>query len=650
MKGREIMQTARNREKQPLIYVAPLGAEACAPTRDASVALCRDDRQALQWKQAGWTAITSSGLSAYPGACLDAGHALALEEDPQALLAFLHPLCRSAGLSLQICVPNAGSENLLLRLMSGEAEAGDAFFAGYPSRRLFTHASLEQRMAAAGFTLSREADIAEHPAVSANSFLAAGSTLYRGLSYYHRLADDHSGSGMLCRVYEAVEVPDAPAATGTQAGAPFLSVVMRTVGNRIEAMREVLLCLAAQEDDSFELLIMVHNPKPGRLEAVQELVAEFPASLREKISIHTVRGGNRSTPLNAGFAKAQGDYIVALDDDDLIFANWVQVFHQAAQKASGAVLHSYSVGQSWSVQERDGRTLLAASSNFNSIFCHDFNWASQFQVNRCPLMTNAFPRDAFQRFPFRFDEKLNTVEDWDYLMHVACLVGVDNLDSVTAIYRLWSNAENSSSLHTGEEWADNLRYVQKKLRKVPVLVPPGALIPDTDPTDDQKADIELFGMKNGQYSTSLKRNPDQVELKNNKWFLDFHKLSSLHMRGQVRLDPSNTGHYLLRQLHITVKMTSGAQQEYTLRDVGSNGLRGKDHLLFLCDDPQLYIRLPQGELAELHATYQLAWGVSVKDVAKHFLPLTGLVIASALRRLAHAALRKLRPQPGPDAE
>lgn len=158
---------------------------------------------------------------------------------------------------------------------------------------------------------------------------------------------------------------------------------------------------------------------------------------------------------------------MALDDDDLVFANWVQVFHQAAAETPGAVLHSYSVAQTWSQQERKDRTLLAATSNFNSIFAHDFNWASQFQVNRCPLMTNAFPRDAFQRFPFRFDEKLNTVEDWDYLMHVASLVGITSLDSVTAIYRLWSNAENSSSLHTEEEWGGQPALCAKE-------APPGA--------------------------------------------------------------------------------------------------------------------------------------------------------------------------------
>ena len=85
---------------------------------------------------------------------------------------------------------------------------------------------------------------------------------------------------------------------------------------------------------------------------MQALIEEFPASLREKISVNTVRGGNRSTPLNAGFAAARGEYIVALDDDDLVFANWVQVFHQATAETPGAVLHSYSVAQTWSQQER----------------------------------------------------------------------------------------------------------------------------------------------------------------------------------------------------------------------------------------------------------------------------------------------------------
>lgn len=522
------METACNCATQPLIYVAPLDAAAPDPT--GIPALCRDERQAQQWRQAGWTVVTPAEISAHKGACLDAGQALALEQDPRALLSQLHGLCRSAGLSLRVCVPNASNETLLLHLMSGEGEGGDAPFAQCPSRRLFTHATLERMMGEAGFTCCQTQDVQAQPVAEHNSFLATGSTLYRGLSYYHGLVDSHSQVRLLCRTYRAAEAA-APSAPAPQGDAPFLSIVMRTVGNRVEAMREALLCLAAQDDDSFELLVMVHNPKPGRLEAVQALIEEFPASLREKISVHTVRGGNRSTPLNAGFAAARGEYIVALDDDDLVFANWVQVFHQAAAETPGAVLHSYSVAQTWSQQERKDRTLLAATSNFNSIFAHDFNWASQFQVNRCPLMTNAFPRDAFQRFPFRFDEKLNTVEDWDYLMHVASLVGITSLDSVTAIYRLWSNAENSSSLHTEEEWADNLHYVQKKLRQVPVLLPPGALIPDTDPTDEQKADIELFGMKNGQYSTALKRNPDQVELKNNKWYLTFTKLSSLHLRG-----------------------------------------------------------------------------------------------------------------------
>ena len=73
--------------------------------------------------------------------------------------------------------------------------------------------------------------------------------------------DSHSQVRLLCRTYRAEEAA-APSAPTPQGDAPFLSIVMRTVGNRVEAMREALLCLAAQDDDSFELLVMVHNPKP----------------------------------------------------------------------------------------------------------------------------------------------------------------------------------------------------------------------------------------------------------------------------------------------------------------------------------------------------------------------------------------------------
>lgn len=280
------METACNCATQPLIYVAPLGAAAPDPT--GIPALCRDERQAQQWRQAGWTVVTPAEISAHKGACLDAGQALALEQDPRALLSQLHGLCRSAGLSLRVCVPNASNETLLLHLMSGEGEGGDAPFAQCPSRRLFTHATLERMMGEAGFTCCQAQDVQAQPVAEHNSFLATGSTLYRGLSYYHGLVDSHSQVRLLCRTYRAEEAA-APSAPTPQGDAPFLSIVMRTVGNRVEAMREALLCLAAQDDDSFELLVMVHNPKPGRLEAVQALIEEFPASLREKISVHTVR-------------------------------------------------------------------------------------------------------------------------------------------------------------------------------------------------------------------------------------------------------------------------------------------------------------------------------------------------------------------------
>lgn len=153
----------------------------------------RDERQAQQWRQGRLDGGNPRGdfrpQGRVPGRGTSPGP---WSRIPGALLSQLHGLCRSAGLSLRVCVPNASNETLLLHLMSGEGEGGDAPFAQCPSRRLFTHATLERMMGEAGFTCCQTQDVQAQPVAEHNSFLATGSTLYRGLSYYHGLVDSHS--------------------------------------------------------------------------------------------------------------------------------------------------------------------------------------------------------------------------------------------------------------------------------------------------------------------------------------------------------------------------------------------------------------------------------------------------------------------------
>lgn len=274
---------------------------------------------------------------------------------------------------------------------------------------------------------------------------------------------------------------DVPAATPVVDGAvpqdPFLSVVVRTQGKRLEELADVLLCLAGQQDDDFEILIVGHRVEEERRAPLLDLLRSFPPSLTRRIRYCSVDCGTRTTPLRVGFALARGRYVSILDDDDLVMDTWTLSFRELARDNDGKMLHSYAVTQKWGTRptaEPEHRELYAQST-FDNGYCHDFSVSAQMSVNSCPLMSLAFPRFVFSSLGIDFDERLTTMEDWDFLMRVYALCGVASKGEVTSIYRLWTNAESSHTLHTAEEWDVNYKKIVDKMNGRPYLLDTGAV-------------------------------------------------------------------------------------------------------------------------------------------------------------------------------
>ena len=124
---------------------------------------------------------------------------------------------------------------------------------------------------------------------------------------------------------------------------PFLSVIIRTQGRRPEELREALTCLNAQSDPDFEVLLIGHKLDAEGDKLVSAILGEQAQPFRDKIRFLRLDSGTRATPLNFGFAHARGSYVSFFDDDDLVFENWVEKFHEAAEEHSGAILHAYVV-------------------------------------------------------------------------------------------------------------------------------------------------------------------------------------------------------------------------------------------------------------------------------------------------------------------
>jgi glycosyltransferase involved in cell wall biosynthesis len=248
---------------------------------------------------------------------------------------------------------------------------------------------------------------------------------------------------------------------------PFLTVVMRTQFSRRDALTEALLSLMAQSDPDFEVVLIPHKI-PERLAEVRETVDSFPESFRRRVRLLPLEGGNRTTPLNYGFAQSRGEYVAVLDDDDVVLERWVEGFHQAAKAHPGTVAHCWAVNQDWRGGEND-RPVYAVGAP-QAAYCQPFSALVELRINRCPVFSLAFPGWVFRELGFLFDEELTTLEDWDFLRRVTAVCGVTDVPRVGGIYRLWQSGTSSHAQHRETEWKRNFQRITDPERAYPVVV------------------------------------------------------------------------------------------------------------------------------------------------------------------------------------
>jgi glycosyltransferase involved in cell wall biosynthesis len=265
------------------------------------------------------------------------------------------------------------------------------------------------------------------------------------------------------------------AASFDGAQSPFLTIITRTQGRRPHTLVEVLTCLAAQSDTDFELLLLGHRLDAEQLQLVLGLVEDCPSWLRDRIRFIAVEHGNRTRPLQLGFAAARGAYVAMLDDDDIVFAHWVESFRALSRQQPGRVLRANTVVQIVDKVEVQGVGGLRAAAAPERRYPKKFNFFEHVLENRSPPMTLAFPRRVIAFEGIRFDETLTTTEDWDFFMRCAAVLGVADGAGITSVYRWWDKGESSRTVHQEAEWQANHYRIWKNWDAAGFRLPPGGM-------------------------------------------------------------------------------------------------------------------------------------------------------------------------------
>ena len=258
--------------------------------------------------------------------------------EPTHVLHALHGIGRDVGAPLLLSLPNVAHRDVGLKLAMGRYDETPAGLLDHTHRQWFTAERLARVLRSCGWHEVHAMDVLRHSSdqyfPAEHPLLSRAAPLHRFVAHLRASADPYGVVNQFVRAclpgLPTIEASPPLAQSDSDAGEPFLTVVVRTQGARTATLREALLCLSAQSLQDFEVCVVGHDLDAERQLAVERVIADLHDDMRGRVRLVRVAGGTRATPLNAGFANARGRYIAAFDDDDLLLGSWVETFEELA--------------------------------------------------------------------------------------------------------------------------------------------------------------------------------------------------------------------------------------------------------------------------------------------------------------------------------
>jgi len=400
--------------------------------------------------------------------------------DTSATMRALRRLSQGGALVV-LSAPNIAHFDIGAKLLLGRLDITDVGILDHTHMQTFSASVLDRELRAAGLypfdTFDTRVAIADQHFPADHSLLTESTEIGGLLRSLRRSVDaEHADVLQLIRICTSGPVSsDLPYVKAYVAeNRPFLTAVVRTQGRRIHTLRETLVCLNGQTDRDIEILVVGHRLEPAAIKAVERVLDDQPEEMGLRTRFIRVDDGNRVRPLNVGFAEARGRYIAILDDDDIPMGNWVETFRAMDRRAPGRLLRTACVCQAVRSVTVQGMEGLRAEGSPEISYAKHFDLLDHLRQNQSPPISLAFPRGAFHDLGIRFDETMTTTEDWDYMLRVALLLGVESSTERTGVYRWWMEGDCSRTDHPKSEWDRNYQAIMRKMDSSPLLLPAGS--------------------------------------------------------------------------------------------------------------------------------------------------------------------------------
>jgi GT2 family glycosyltransferase len=212
---------------------------------------------------------------------------------------------------------------------------------------------------------------------------------------------------------------------------PLVSVITRTYRGRELFLRQALLSVAHQTYPNIEHIVVEDGGATMR-----PVVDNINQTTGRSIQFIQLDKLGRSATGNAGLSVAKGRWCLFLDDDDLLFAEHVEVLVNTLLANTDTVA-AYSL--TWEVLTDSNRLAKGEYSELDhgvpSVLRQDFDYAVLRHHNFMPIQSVLFERTLFEQRG-GFEEDMDALEDWVLWKKYARGNQFVYVPKVTSLYRV----------------------------------------------------------------------------------------------------------------------------------------------------------------------------------------------------------------------
>ena len=231
---------------------------------------------------------------------------------------------------------------------------------------------------------------------------------------------------------------------------PLVSIIVRTCG-RPDVLRETLISLREQTYKNIEIVIAEDGP------SLSQSMIEAEFSDLNIIYRATGEHVGRCKAGNLALSMATGKYMNFLDDDDIFFADHVEVLVAALEKSDELLAYTYAFETPIDVYCKSPYKYKV--HGYNRRYEQSFDKIMLCHHNYLPIQSIMFDRSLYEKYG-GFDENIPTLEDYDLWLTYMYATDFKTVPKTTSMYRVPGDAMASEQRHA--EVISTLELIRKK--------------------------------------------------------------------------------------------------------------------------------------------------------------------------------------------